>query len=188
MIFKKVLFKTLLNIMVISMAALVSACSFQSDASKKIQQDIIEFKNSTISITSPNLRFRRYRLMAKKGNSEAMVELANSYLYEENIRPFNEKKAMNWLSKSASIGNPHASFELAEIYSEGLYDGEGNVRIRGDAETSLMWSYIAKEQSKNLPAKDIILLRFDDNKSNDAQKTTERAKQRAEKWLTANQT
>jgi len=138
-------------------ATLVSSCSFQSDESKKIQQDIVDFKNSTINISSPNLRFRRYRLMAKKGNSEAMVELASSYLYEENIRPFNEKKAMGWLTKSASIGNPHASSELAEIYSEGLYDGEGNVRIKGDTETSLMWSYIAKEQSKNLPDKNILL-------------------------------
>jgi len=126
--------------------------------------------------------------MAKKGNSEAMVELASSYLYEENIRPFNEKKAMGWLTKSASIGNPHASSELAEIYSEGLYDGEGNVRIKGDTETSLMWSYIAKEQSKNLPDKNILLLGLNRKLPNKTQQTAERAKLRAEKWLTDNNT
>ena len=169
-------------------ATFVSSCSFQADVSEKIQQDIVEFKNSTIHISSPNLRFRRYRLMAKKGNSEAMVELASSYLYEENIRPFNEKKAMGWLTKSASIGNPHASSELAEIYSEGLYDGEGNVRIKGDTETSLMWSYIAKEQSKNLPDKNVLLLDLNSKLPNKTKQTAERAKQRAEKWLSANNT
>lgn len=188
MILNKVIYKILVILVTASVIALASACSFQSEVSEKIQHDIVEFKNSTTNITSPNLRFRRYRLMAKKGNSEAMVELANSYLYEENIRPFNEKKAMSWLSKSASIGNPHASSELAEIYSEGLYDGEGNVRIKGDTETSLMWTYIAKEQSKNLPDKNIILLKFNDKKSKKTEVTAERAKQRAEKWLTENQT
>jgi len=117
-----------------------------------------------------------------------MVELANSYLYEENIRPFNERKAMKWLSKSASIGNPHASTELAEIYSEGLYDGEGNVRIKSDIETSLMWSYIAKEQNKNLAGKNIILVRTGNQDNPTTKQMAERAKLRAEKWLTANNT
>jgi len=170
----------------VSMVIFVSSCSFQSDVSEKIQQDIIEFKDSTINITNSNLRFRRYRLMAKKGNSEAMVELANSYLYEENIRPFNEKKAMRWLSKSAVIGNAHASSELAEIYSEGLYDGEGNVRIKGDVETSMMWSYIAKAQSKYLPGKNILLLNIEKIKTKKNEQTLIRAKQRAEQWLSAN--
>jgi TPR repeat protein len=184
MIFKTITQKLIL----VSIILLISSCSFQSEVSEKIQRDIIEFKDSTINISSPNLRFRRYRLMAKKGNSEAMVELASSYLYEENIRPFNEKKAMRWLTKSASIGNPHASSELAEIYSEGLYDGEGNVRIKSDVETSLMWSYIAKEQSKNLPGKNIMLLDLDGKLSMKTEKSTERAKQRAEEWLTENNT
>lgn len=176
------------KLLLVIITVLIVSCSSQSDVSKKIQHDIVEFKESTTNIFRSDLRFRRYRLMAKKGNSEAMVELANSYLYEENIRPFNEKKAMKWLSKSASIGNPHASSELAEIYSEGLYDGEGNVRVNGDVETSLMWSYIAKEQSKNLPGKNITLLEIDNKKAIKTQKTTKRAKQRAEDWLTANNT
>jgi len=177
-----------LKLLLVVITVLISSCSFQSDVSEKIQQDIIEFKESTIHITSSDLRFRRYRLMAKKGNSEAMVELASSYLYEENIRPFNEKKAMKWLSKSASIGNAHASSELAEIYSEGLYDGEGNVRIKSDVETSLMWSYIAKVQSKYLPGKNVILLISDSTKATKTEQLTERAKQRAELWLTENNT
>ncbi len=171
------------------MTLVVSSCdSSPSEASIKIQHDIVELNKSTLTISSSDLRFRRYRLMAKKGNSEAMVELANSYLYEENIRPFNEKKAMEWLSKSASIGNPNASSELAEIYSEGLYDGEGNVRIKSDKETSLMWSYIANEQSKNLSKKDIVLVSIETKKTDEFQKMAKRAKQRAEQWLTANNT
>ena len=169
-------------------AVFVTSCSYQSDVAQKIQQDIIEFKESTMNISSSDLRFRRYRLMAQKGNSEAMVELSNSYLYEENLRPFNEKKAMGWLSKSATIGNPHASSELAKIYSEGLYDGEGNARIKSDIETSFMWSYIAKEQSKYLPGKNIILLKFDTEKELKTKLAAERAKQRADKWLSANNT
>jgi len=173
---------------IILITVLVLSCSFQSEVSEKIQQDIMEFKNSTINITSSKLRFRRYRLMANKGNSEAMVELANSYLYEENFRPFNEKKAMSWLSKSASIGNPHASTELAEIYFEGLYDTEGNVRIKGDVETSLMWSYIASEQSKYLPGKNISLLDSENINSTQNEQISNRAKERAEQWLSENNT
>ncbi|MFV2059246.1 MAG: tetratricopeptide repeat protein [Gammaproteobacteria bacterium] len=183
------IFKTITQkLIIVIITALIASCSFQSDVTEKIQHDIVEFKESTINISSPNLRFRRYRLMAKKGNSEAMVELASSYLYEENIRPFNEKKAMGWLTKSAAIGNPHASSELAEIYSEGLYDGEGNVRIKSNIETSLMWSYIAKEQSKNIPGKNIMLLNSDHKSSMRTEKSTQRAKQRAEEWLAENNT
>ncbi len=185
MIFNKLALKVLLLLIVLT----ISACdSPPSEVSIKIQQDIVDLNKSTLSISSSDLRFRSYRLMAKKGNSEAMVELANSYLYEENIRPFNEKKAMKWLSKSALIGNPHASSELAEIYSEGLYDGEGNVRIKSDKETSLMWSYIASEQSKNLSDKEIILVSLDTNKTDKFQQMAKRAKQRAEQWLSANNT
>ncbi len=179
------LINTVQKIVLLFSVALLVSCSSGSEVAKKIQKDIIELNESTVNISSSDLRFRRYKLMAKNGNSEAMVELANSYLYEENIRPFDEKKAMKWLSKSAEIGNPHASSELAEIYSEGLYDGEGNVRVNSDIETSMMWAYIANEQNKYLTNNTIIVPSYDEQKN---PKVKQIAKQRAEQWLTANNT
>ncbi|VAW91629.1 hypothetical protein MNBD_GAMMA22-2787 [hydrothermal vent metagenome] len=185
MTLSKTLINSLRKIALVISIVLFASCSSDLKVTNKIQSDIIELNKSTVNITSSDLRFRRYKLLAKKGNSEAMVELANSYLYEENIRPFDEKKAMKWLSKSAVIGNAHASSELAEIYSEGLYDGEGNVRVNSNIETSMMWTYIAHEQSKHLTDNSIVVPNYDEHKDS---KVKQVAKQRAEKWLTANNT
>ena len=62
----------------------------------------------------------------ERGDSDAMVTIAQMYLHGQKFK-INGEKAVHWLKKAADLGNIEAMYQLCEIFRNGYYiDGKPN--------------------------------------------------------------
>ena len=72
--------------------------------------------------------FQAWLALAKKGNAQGILNVANMYLAGEGV-PKNAEKALVWYKKGAEQGDPHCLLNLAKAYETG--DG-----IKADRKTA----------------------------------------------------
>ncbi len=62
--------------------------------------------------------FQAWMALAKKGNAQGILNVANMYQAGEGV-PVDFKKAVEWYAKGEQLGDPHCIFNLALAYKNG---------------------------------------------------------------------
>ena len=86
------------------------------------------YDNGTSEVSKSHAEaVRWYTVCAEDDDAEAQNVIGYMYLKGKGI-PKDENKAVYWLQRSADSGNPTAMYRLAELYYQGTYDTEPDVK------------------------------------------------------------